>query len=111
MNLLWRLNQYERPLVGEAMKEALLEKTKFMEEQIENLNRATSRLVSAVSEAAEDALRDARRGLKRSYAAAEGLIGEAAQTIKHHPVRCVTIAFGVGLALGWLLSRRGQNRY
>ncbi len=93
------------------MKEALLEKTKFVEEQIENLNQATSRLVSAVSEAAEEALRNARRELKRSYAAAEDLIGEAAQTIKRHPVRSVTIAFGMGLALGWLLSRQGRNRY
>ena len=91
------------------MKENLLKKAHFAEQQIAGVGREASRLKEAVTDVVEETILDAKRAARRSYRAAEDIVDEAAHTVKRHPWRAVALAFGLGALIG-LVIPRGRSR-
>jgi ElaB/YqjD/DUF883 family membrane-anchored ribosome-binding protein len=73
------------------------------------LARKGSRALSAVAYRVGDAALVVRHSLRRGYYAAADAADEAIHTMKRNPLRSAGLAFGAGLALGWLTSRNGKK--
>ena len=87
------------------MKENLLRKARFAEEQIASVGREASRLKEAVSGVVEETMLDAKRTARRGYRAAENLLDEATHTVKRNPWRSVALALGIGALIGLVIPR------
>ena len=55
-------------------------------------------------------MKAAKKAVRKSWRAAESFAGEAMAYAKKEPFRCIGfafgVAFGIGTAAGWLISRR-----
>ena len=72
-------------------------------------SRLKTQVSHAMTDAFADGKREARRVIRRGYNAAEDLVDEAAHRVKHHPIRAVAIAFGVGALFGGMITGIGRK--
>jgi ElaB/YqjD/DUF883 family membrane-anchored ribosome-binding protein len=91
--------------------------TNAVYKQLENLTEDSQALLLATADAAEHKVVEARKKLtaaveksKATWERMQEQSAEAAQAadeaIRNHPYQAISVALGVGVALGWLLRRR-----
>jgi ElaB/YqjD/DUF883 family membrane-anchored ribosome-binding protein len=90
-------------------KSSLLGKARHVGERLMEVGDEVSRLKTEASQAVEDGMVAARRLAKRGRYAAEELIDDAADRVKHDPLRAVAMGLAIGFGLGalvvWLATR------
>jgi len=81
-----------------------------------NATDAGERLVGRLSEskenmadAWEDGTQAVKQFIKRTRGNVEDLLDDATRNIKRNPLGSVTMAFGAGLLLGFVVSRSGRR--
>jgi ElaB/YqjD/DUF883 family membrane-anchored ribosome-binding protein len=87
-------------------KEKASEMAREAEGQLTDFAKGAVRMKTAIADAIEDSMYTARRAMKHGYRATEDFLDDSTRRIKRDPLRAVGLSLVVGMAMGWLFTRR-----